>query len=276
MEERTKGILLFLLTAIMWSTSGVLIKIIDWNPFAISGIRSGIAAVTLSLFTVGQKGIFNFSRAKIGAVLTFSITVILFVVTTKMTTAANAIIIQYTAPIYPAIFGGVFLKEKTTLLDWFFIFLVLCGIVLFFLDKLTLGGYIGNFVSFASGISFGWFYIFMRKLKNESPVHSAFLGNLLAFFICIPFIFSNYPSYRDFIFLIILGVFQMGIPMLLYSKGITFLNALDAILISTLEPILNPTWVYLFIGEKPGKWAFVGAAFVLGSLIARTGIKIKR
>jgi len=197
-------------------------------------------------------------------------------VATKLTTAANAIIIQYTAPVYPAIFGGLILKERTTPLDWIFIFIVLSGIVLFFLDKLTPGGYAGNLAALASGITFGWFYIFMRKLKNESPVHSAFLGNLLAFIICTPFIFSNFPPSRDWIFLLILGIFQMGIPMLLYSKGITWLTALDAILISTLEPILNPTWVYLFIGEKPGEWAFIGAAFVLGSLIARAGFKIRR
>lgn len=273
MKPGTKGITFFLLTAILWSISGVLVKIINWNPFGIAGIRSGIAAMVLFLFLDKKGNLFTFNHIKIFAIFCFAITVILFVVATKLTTAANAIIIQYTAPIYPAIFGGLILKERTTPLDWISITVVLGGIVLFFLDRLSPGGYLGNVVAFLSGITFGWFYLLMRKMKDKSPIDSAFLGNIMAFIICIPFYFVNTPSLRDLVFLLILGVFQMGISMVLYSRGITYISALDAILISTLEPILNPIWVFIIVGEKPGKWALFGAVIVISSIVIRCTIK---
>jgi len=273
MKTRSKGIILFLLTAIFWSTSGFLVKLIDWNPFGIAGMRSGIASMVLFIFLDKKSELFSFSSTKIFAIICFAVTVILFVVATKLTTAANAIIIQYTAPIYPAIFGGLILKEKTTLLDWISILIVLAGIILFFLDRLSPGGYLGNIVAFISGITFGWFYLLMRKMKDESPINSAFLGNILAFIICLPFYFSNIPSVRDWLFLLTLGILQMGIAMVFYSRGITYISALEAILISTLEPILNPIWVYLFVGEKPGRWALLGAVIVIGSIVTRSIFK---
>jgi len=270
-KNHLKGILLFFLTSALWSTSGMLIKMINWNPISIAGVRSGIAA--LVLYPMVRKKRFRLKGISLLTSVSFSATVILFVTATKMTTAANAIILQYTAPIYTAIFSGVFLKEKTRKIDIFFSILAVGGIILCFIDKLSGGNILGNIMALFSGISFGWFYLFMRKQKLSSPVHSAFLGNILTFLVSIPFLFGGKLERTDYIYLLILGVVQMGIPMIFYSIGIKYVNALEAILISTVEPILNPIWVYITIGESPGKWTFVGGFIVITSILLRSTFK---
>jgi len=267
-NEHMKGVLLFLVTSTLWSTSGMLIKMINWNPVAIAGVRSGIAALVL-IPTIKIKN-FKITGTGLLTSVSFSATVILFVTATKMTTAANAIILQYTAPIYTAIFSGIFLKEKPKVIDILFSILAVGGVVLCFINKLSTDNYLGNLIALFSGISFGWFYLFMRSQKDSSPVHSAFLGNILTFLISIPFLFKGNLSRTDLLFLLILGTFQMGIPMMLYSIGIQYVTALEAILISTIEPILNPIWVFFTIGEIPGKWTIVGGLIVILSIIGRS------
>ena len=268
-----KGILFFFITSVLWSTSGMLIKMISWNPIAIAGVRSGIASLVL-LPVIKMKD-FRVSRIGLLTSVSFSATVILFVSATKMTTAANAIILQYTAPIYTAIFSGFFLKEKVKKTDIFFSILAVGGIVLCFINKLSSGNIYGDIMALFSGVSFGWFYLFMRKQKSENPINSAFLGNVLTFIISIPFLFGEKIGKIDIFYLLILGIFQMGVPMFFYSAGIKYITALEAILISTIEPILNPVWVYLAVGETPGKWTFIGGMVVIMSILLSSVFNIK-
>ena len=131
--------------AVLWSSGGVLIKLIEWNPLAIAGMRSAITAVLIMI--VVRKPKFSFSSVQIGGAICFLGTVLCFVSATKLTTAANAILLQYTAPIYTALFAHRFLVEETSWVDWITIAVVLCGVALFFLDDLTLGGYYGNILA---------------------------------------------------------------------------------------------------------------------------------
>ena len=264
---RSKAILLLIITAMLWSMGGLLIKSVNWNPLAIAGTRGAISAIVLLMIIKKPK--FTWSTAQIGAALSYTAMVTLFVSANKMTTAANAILLQYTAPIYVALLGAWFLKEKTKLFDWITIFIVLGGMALFFLDHLSIEGLWGNMVAIASGLCFALFTIFMRMQKDSSPLESVFLGNILTAIIGLPFMFKSTPDMTGWISLILLGVVQLGIPYILYSIAIKHVTAIEAILIPVMEPILNPIWVFLVFSETPGPWALKGGLIVLVAVTAR-------
>ena len=266
-SERTRAIVFLVITAILWSLGGVLIKSIKWNAVAIAGMRSIIASIVLII--VIKKPKITWSFAQVGAALAYSGTVILFVMANKITTAANAILLQYTAPIYVALFGAWFLKEKTKLFDWVVVFTVLGGMALFFLDHLNMNGVLGNIVAALSGVCFGFFAIFMRMQKEESPIESVLLGNIPTALIAIPFMLKSTPNTQGWINLLVMGVVQLGIPYILYSMAIKHVTALEAILIPVIEPILNPIWVFLMIGETPGPWAILGGTIVIVAVTLR-------
>jgi len=266
-KERPKALLLLVATATLWSLGGLLIKSVNANPLAIAGTRSAIATVVLLL--VLRKPKFTWSFAQIGAALAYAATTILFVTATKTTTAANAIFLQSTAPIYVTLLSAWLLKERIKLLDWITVFIVMGGMVLFFLDNLSTTGILGNVVAATSGISFAFFTIFMRMQKEGSPLESILLGNLLTATIGLPFLSRSVPNASGWACLMILGVVQLGIPYILYSKAIKHVTALEAILISVIEPLLNPIWVFLMLGEVPGPLALIGGPIVLVAITVR-------
>jgi len=194
------------------------------------------------------------------------VNVILFVVATKLTTAANAILLQYTAPVYVAIFSGIFLSERIKKLDWFVIFMVMSGMYLFFLDELSTGNLLGNLLAILGGLFFAFYIIFMRKQKSGFPLGSTLLGNIIAAFCTIPFMFGPAPNASGWVGLILLGVIQLGLSHVLYSVAIRKVSALKSIMIPMVEPILNPVWVFLLLGERPGFWAMVGGIIVVAAV----------
>lgn len=244
-----------------------MIKSVNAHPLAIAGTRSAIAAVMLLL--VLKKPKFTWSFAQLGAALAYATTTIFFVTATKTTTAANAIFLQSTAPIYVAVLSSWLLKEKIKLQDWITVFIVMSGMVLFFLDNLSTTGILGNVIAAASGISFALFAIFMRMQKDGSPLESIFLGNILTAAIGLPFLSRSAPNASGWIYLLILGVVQLGLPYILYSKAIKHVTALEAILIPVIEPLLNPVWVFLILGEAPGPLALIGGLIVLAAITGR-------
>jgi drug/metabolite transporter (DMT)-like permease len=265
--ERVQAIGFLIATAILWSSAGLLIKMISWNPIAIAGMRSAIATLVLLVFL--RRPHLTWSSAQIGGAVAFAATVILFVLANKLTTAANAILLQYTSPIFAALLGAWFLGERATRLDWTTIFVVIGGMTLFFLDDLTTGGLWGNVCAVASGVTFACFVLFMRKQKNDSPLESVFLGNILTALIGLPFMFQAMPSPSSWVGLVLSGVLQLGLSHVLYATAIKHVTALEAILIAVVEPILNPVWVLLVMGETPGPWALLGGFVVLASVTIR-------
>ena len=273
MRKRSRAIIYLVLTAILWSLGGVLIKSVKWNPIAIAGARSAIASLVMLAYI--RRPRFTWSRAQILAAIFYAGTVILFVTANKLTTAANAILLQYGAPVYVAIFGSIILKEKTTTADWITISLVIFGMFLFFLDELRPGDLSGNIIAILSGITFALYIVFMRKQKDESPIESTLLGNILTVIIGLPFMLSSSPETRSsWIGILLLGTIQLGISYILYSIAIKDVTALEAILIPIIEPVLNPVWVFLAMGETPGRWAFVGGAIILASVTLRYTIPL--
>ena len=271
-KERSRAMLLLAATAAMWSIGGLLIKIVDASPLSIAGARAAITSIVL--LTYLRKPKFNWSLPQVGAAISSSATAILFITATKTTTAANAILLQSTAPIYVAIFGFWLLKEKTTKYDWLTVAVVMGGMGLFFVENLSTEGLLGNFCALLSGISYAFFVIFMRMQKDGSPLESALLANIITALIGLPFLCRSVPSTSGWLFLLILGVFQLGIPHILYSSAIKKATALEAVLISIVEPILNPVLVFLVLGEAPGIYALLGGAIVLVSITLKCVLTI--
>jgi drug/metabolite transporter (DMT)-like permease len=273
MPQRRQAIIFLIIASVLWSLGGLLIKLVNWNPLAIAGMRSAIAMLVLFIYL--RRPHFHWSFAQVGGALAYACTVILFVLANKLTTAANAILLQYAAPIYVAMFGAWFLGEKANRLDWITIIFVIGGMTLFFLDDLAGGGWWGNICAIMSAVSFAWLVLFLRKQKDGSPFESVLLGNLIAALIGLPFMFESMPDAKSWLGLLLLGVFQLGFSYILYTTAIKHVSALEAILIPVLEPLLNPIWVLLLIGETPGWWAVIGGVIVLGAVTAR-GVFITR
>ena len=263
-----KHVLLLLATAILWSLGGVLIKSIDWTPVAIAGSRSLIAAVVISLVMPGV--IQKISWQSIPGAVAYAATVILFVVATKLTTAANAIFLQYTAPIYIALIGPWFLRESTKWQDWLLILVALAGVALFFLDQLSLQGLSGIVAALGSGFSYAWLAILMRHQRAASPEAVVLLGNVFTLLFALPWMFPITKIEQNGPWLLLLGIVQLTIPYLIYSVAIRHVRALDASIISIIEPILNPIWVMLVTNERPSFWSIVGGSIVLATSLTRS------
>jgi drug/metabolite transporter (DMT)-like permease len=274
MNRRFMPPILLLGCALLWSLGGVLIKSIDWHPMAIAGGRS-IIAIPVMLACIGRPRL-TFTRAQIGGALCYAGTVTLFVFANRMTTAANAIFLQYTAPIYVALIGHRYLGERTLRIDWLAILVALAGIALFFVDKLTVSGFWGNILALVSGLSFAGLVLFLRKEKEASPVTSVILGNAIVAVAGLPFMFQSPLAWDSGWRLFLLGTVQLGLPYVFYTAAIKQVTALEAILIPLLEPILNPMWVMLALGERPGTWALFGGMLVLFAVLARGMMMVRK
>jgi drug/metabolite transporter (DMT)-like permease len=272
--QHYRGVGLALAAGVLWSLGGLLIKWVEWNPLAIAGARSAIAAVVI--LAIVRRPRITWSLAQVGGAMAYAATVILFVAATKLTTAANAILLQYTAPVYAALFGWWFLGERVTWGDWITIAVVIGGMLLFFLDRLTVGGMWGNVLALASGITYAGLATLLRKQKDGSPLESVLMGNILTALIGLPFMFQGAPGGSTWVGLILLGVFQLGLSYVLYSEAVKRITALEAILVPVVEPILNPIWVLLVMHEAPGRWAILGGVVVLGAVTGRYAVRAVR
>lgn len=267
------SILYLLITAILWSTGGLLIQSIDAHPFAIAGGRSMIAGVLLWVYL--RKPRFTFSKAQLAGALFYALTVILFVLANKLTSAANAILLQYTGPIHVALFSWMFLKEKVTKIDWLAIIAVIVGMSLFFMDDISTDGMLGNIVAILAGMAFAGLAISLRMQKDESPLESILLGNIVTGLFGFAWLYQSMPMNQDsMIGLLLLGIVQLGIPYILYAKAIQHVTALESILIPVLEPLLNPLWVFLASGIIPGYGACIGGVIVVTAIIGRSIVQI--
>jgi drug/metabolite transporter (DMT)-like permease len=266
-RQDRRAVWLLLICVILWSTSGVLIKESTLPALAIVGGRSLLTAIVLAIYI--RRPHFTWSLPQIGGALTQAATFVLFVMATQMTSAANAILLQYTAPLWVALCGAWYLHERPRLIDYVTMTLIGFGMLLFFGDKLTGDDLLGNILAVLSGVTMAWMTLFLRKQKDGSPMETILLGNILAAAIGLPFLLTATPTMLDYGILVFLGIFQLGIPFILYGYAIMRLPALEVVLISTLEPILNPLWVFLFNGESPGPMAMLGGVIVIFAALLR-------
>jgi drug/metabolite transporter (DMT)-like permease len=265
-----QAIFLLILTALLWSTSGLLVKIISWQPLSILGGRSILSTVVVLVYLRHLK--FRWTPLEIGGAVGYVGAQLLFITATKLTTAANAIYLQYTAPIYVVLLGYWLLGERPGRADWISMAVIFSGLLLFFGDDLSWGGSRGNVAAILSGMAMALMIVCMRAQKNAVPANAILLGNIFSVLIGFPFLLQEDLSLPNLGIISYLGIFQIGLSFVFYSIAIKHVRALESTLILTLEPILNPLWVFLVIGEAPGQLALVGGVLVLGAVTARAVI----
>ena len=269
-----RAVLLLIGAALCWSLGGLLIKAVTWHPLAVAGGRGLIAALFLLATNRALK--FHFSKVQVFGALAYAGCTVTFCAATKLTTAANAILLQYTAPVWIALFGVWFLGERATRADWATIAAVLAGMALFFADGLEVANLLGNVLAAVSGLCFAAMTIALRKQKDSSAVESIIMGNLLAFVIGLPWIISAPAlSPGGWVALLLLGTVQLGVSYWLYAIAIRQVTALEAVLIPVIEPILNPVWVLIAMGEKPTRLALLGGAIVLVAITLRAVASVR-
>lgn len=273
-KNRVKAMIYIVIAATLLSTGGIILKYVDMNPMAIASSRGLISAIVVWLYL--KKPNFTFSKPQVIGAFSYSMMVTGFIVANKLTTAKNAVVLQFTAPIWIVILGVWFLKEKAYWYDLVSIAVVSGGMILFFIDDVGGGTMIGNIVAMFSGLALAGATIGMRLQKEGSPVETTLLGHLMTVLIGLPFVFSASFTTANIIGIFLLGAFQLGIAYILYATAVKYLTALEVILIMFLEPILNPIWVMLIHGETPSKFSLLGGTIVILTVAIRSIIVSKR
>ena len=264
LSERRKAILYLALAAILWSTSGLFVKILDWQPISILEGRSLFASIVFLIYL--RRIPTRFNRWQLLAAGMFILTQFLFVTSTKMTTAANAIFLQYTAPIYVVLLAFWLLREKPARTDWISMLIIFIGLTLFFADKLSMDGLYGNLLAILSGVTSAVMMVAFRAQKNGNPAESNLIAFLITATLGFPFVLKETWTVTNWSILAFLGVFQIGLAFIFFTQGIKHIPALEANLIGTLEPVLNPIWVFLLFGESMAAFALIGGLVVLGGV----------
>ena len=270
MTEKRVGELQMLACAVMWSISGIIIKYIDWSPLSIAGGRSLISAGVVIIYMLLTKMSPKVNKNVIWAGVSLFGCVTCFVTANKLTTAANAIVLQYIAPAFVLIISALFLKHKLKKVEIIVVGSTFIGIILFFIDKINLGGMIGNLVAICSGLFMAVMFIFNGRLNLSERMTGILIAHLLTATIGLPIGFATYETIitgQDILLIFVLGIVQLGIPYVLYALAASKISPLSCSLIGMIEPLLNPLWVAIFYGEVPGLFALLGGVVVIASVI---------
>src|ERR687885_310306 len=266
-------ILFVLAAALLWSTGGLFIKATPLDAFQLSFGRSLFAAVTVAVLT--RREGFRASGLTLVSSVLYAALLLLFVMANKLTTAANAIFLQYTAPIYVLVLEPLLYKEKFRRADLFAVLACIAGMSLFFIGKLRPQDVSGNLTALASGLCFAFYILLLRHPHTQrvNRASSVIYGNLLLVIACA---YAGagaiqHMTVRDTASVLYLGVVQIGIAYTLFTLGMARgVRSLDAGIVGYIEPMLNPVWVFLFLGERPSGWAVVGGVIIIAAVLAHT------
>ena len=263
MSKRKLGPLYIALAAVFWSLGGLGAKYIPWHPLSIACVRGTMAALTIILLRRSFK--VNLTWPTAATSLCMFATTILFMFANKMTTAANAIVLQYTAPVYVLVASILLAKKRPRKMDIITVSLTFAGIALFFVDHLGHGAITGDILALLSGTTFAGVFFF-NSLPGAHPQDASFLGCLLSSTL-LPFLLTDTAAVQSGAFpwavAIFMGIFQLGFAYFFFAKGVRETGAVTSSIICTAEPILNPIWVFLAVGERPGTLAIAGAVIVV-------------
>ncbi|HEX3027370.1 MAG TPA: DMT family transporter [Clostridia bacterium] len=269
-DSKNTAVLYMMLCAVLWSTAGILIKFLPWNPMVIAGVRSLISAGVYLLYMRYEKTEFKINTYSILSGAALMCTFLFFIAANKFTTSANAIVLQYSAPVFILILSALIYHQKFRAGDVITVAATSVGISLFFLDKLS-GGYLfGNLLALIAGLSFASMFVITGHADDDSRSSGILLGHIFTAIIGVPFIFFSTTPVTPPIVAVILamGIFQLGIPYILYGLAVRKCSPLACSLISAIEPLLNPVWVFLYNGEAPSLFALIGGAIVIGAVVA--------
>ena len=257
-----------LLCATLWSIAGIFIKLIPWNGFAVASARSLVAGLTIAVYMLISRKRFVLSKKTLLAGLLSASVYICFVCANKLTTAANAIVLQFTSPVFIVVFSALLFGTKVKKADVTVVLFTLAGIALCFLDQLRGGYLVGNCVAVLAGMFMAGMYMSVGELEGEERFSGILLGQSFTFLAGLPALIVTKPELTAaaVMSVIILGVFQLGISYILYIKASRYCPPLACCLLGAVEPLLNPVWVMLFDGETPGVLALAGGIIVVGSV----------
>ncbi len=270
---------LVLIAVLLWSTGGMFIKLAtNLDAYQVTFFRSLLAGITVLVIT--RRNGLRINMFGVMASVIYAVLLFLFVWATKHTTAANAIFLQYTAPIYILILAPFVIGEKFHLRDLATVVCCIAGMSLFFVGDLTIGDYEGNIAALGSGIFLGLYIMLLKHPRaiGMNSVITVIYGNFLLALLTLPSGIAAFPTatWRDYAAVGFLGVFQIGISYILFIKGVTGgTRPLDASIIGFIEPLLNPVWVFLFVGEQPSKWALLGGAIIIVTVVVHTLIQYR-
>jgi len=268
MKKENKAIIEMLVCAALWSTAGIFIKLLPWNGFAVAGLRSLIAGLTMAAYMLIKKYRYALNRRTLVSGIFTACVYTCFVVSNKLTTAANAIVLQFTSPVFLVVFSALFLKQRIRRADIAVVVMTLLGIALFFLDQLKPGYLLGNLVAIGAGMFMAGMFMTVGEMEGEERFSAIVTGQFITFLAGLPFIVITRPAFTPgaALSILALGVFQLGISYILYVKASRYCPPLACCLLGAVEPLLNPVWVFLFDGERPGFFALIGSVVVVASV----------
>ena len=257
-----------LICAALWSIAGIFMKLIPWNGFAVAGIRSLIAGLTFVVYMLITKRSFILNKKTLLSGIMTGCVYICFTVANKLTTAANAIVLQFTSPVFIVLFSAVLFRQKIKRSDLLVVLATMLGIALFFFDQLKPGYILGNVVAIFSGLFMAGMFIAVGNLEGDARFSAILIGQSFTFLVGLPFVIATKPVFTlpAVLSILVLGIFQLGISYILYVNATKHCPPLACCLLSAVEPLLNPVWVFLFNGERPGVYALVGAVIVVCSI----------
>jgi len=244
-------------------------KYIPWNGMAINGARNMLCLLVIGGYILFTKHKLVINRPVLLGALSIAVTMSLYSIANKMTTAGNAIILQFTAPIWVMVFSVLVLKQKPTGLDIAAAVLVLAGVLFFFIDSLSAGNMLGNLLALVSGVTYVGVFT-MQSMEGADSLSSTFFGLCINIIIGIPFMIAqdySTTTVTAWIALLVLGIVQQGCSYIFLNKGLATTPPIAASLISGIEPVLNPTLVAIFYGEYLTPLALIGAAIVLVTIL---------
>jgi len=260
------GTIFVFISAVLFSMGGLFVKLVPWQPLSINGARSIYAAIIIFTYIklTKHKIVFN-KYVALGAVATAS-TSILYIIAIKLTTAANAILLQYTMPIFIIVYMWIFMKVRPKRVELISCIFILIGMVFFFGSGLSGKGMLGNICAVLSGAFLSIIYM-ANVMPNSDSMSSAFFGHVLGVVISAPFIlFETDFSGTVLLNVSILGIFQLGLAYVFLVKGLKTTPPVKASLVSTIEPILNPILVAVFYGEYLSSTSLIGAVIVVATI----------
>lgn len=268
MMTRNRAILEMLLCAALWSIAGIFIKLIPWNSIVIAGLRSLIAGLVMFVYMRARGIGFTADRRSLAGGAALCLTLTCFVAANKLTTAANSIVLQFTAPMFIVVFSALFLKKRFSRADVLAVVLTMAGISLFFFDQLTPGHLAGNCVAIFAGMAFACYYMSLEGASESQRMSAILIAHGLTFLVGLPFTFVYPPelSAAPVACIFVLGVVQLGIPYVLLGRASGACPPLACSLLGAVEPLLNPVWVFIFDGEAPGLWALIGGVVVVATI----------
>jgi drug/metabolite transporter (DMT)-like permease len=266
-KPRIPGAAFVLTASLCFSTGGILMKFVPWNPLAINGVRNAIACIVIGLYILATRHKLKFNlTVLIGAVSMAGVTT-LFSIANKLTTAGNTIILQYTAPIWIVILMFFIFGKKPDRTSLISIGIVFAGIIFFFLDSLSTGRWLGDFCALLSGIFYAGVFM-LNSFEKGDALSSVFFGQLVCAVFLSPLAINETvftPPVLISVFL--LGAVQVGLAYIFFTTGTRYTDPVTASIINAMEPILNPILVAVFYGEMLGKMSMAGAGIVICGIL---------